>query len=82
MAKSSPAPDRMWGTPDDPDKPWEAPDGTRWLYFPVFGEWNGWNPLSAEGSDQWVAGMLMTRTIAEFRKSYPGAPRWDNWRQR
>ncbi len=44
-------------------QPWEAPDGTRWLWFPQFCEWHGWMP----GEDG-----LRILTPEEFRGSYPG----------
>jgi hypothetical protein len=43
-------------------QPWEAPDGTRWLWFPQFGEWHGWIP----GEDG-----LWILTPEEFRDSHP-----------
>jgi hypothetical protein len=43
-------------------QPWEAPDGTRWLWFPRFGEWHGWMP----GEDG-----LWILTPEEFRDSHP-----------
>jgi hypothetical protein len=74
---------KMWGAEDDPDKPWAAPDGTRWLYFPVFGEWNGWVPSTVGSPPEGDPfNSLMTRTIEEFRRSYPDAPCWDNWTKR
>jgi hypothetical protein len=47
---------------------WEAGDGTRWMYFPQFGEWHGWMP----GEDG-----LWVRTAEEFHDWYPEAPPWD-----
>ena len=47
-------------------KPWEAGDGTRWLYFPQFREWHGWVP----GEDG-----LFVLDEGEFRRGYPEAPR-------
>jgi hypothetical protein len=54
----------MSTTPAD-DEPWEAPDGTRWLWFPVFQEWTGWQP----GEDG-----LWSYTDEELRRIYPGVP--------
>jgi len=44
-------------------RPREAPDGTRWLWFPRSGEWHGQLP----GEDG-----LRVLTPEEFRGSYPG----------
>jgi hypothetical protein len=47
------------------DVPWVASDGTCWLYFAQFSEWTGWQPGEPG---------VWSRTIAEFRASYPEAP--------
>lgn len=47
------------------EAPWEAGDGTRWLYFPQFREWHGWN----DGEDG-----LFILDAAGFRAVYPEAP--------
>lgn len=50
----------------NPDEPWVAGDGTRWLHFPVFHEWYGWTP----GENG-----LYCYPEQEFRAVYPDAPR-------
>jgi len=47
---------------------WEAPDGTRWFYFPPWREWTGWQPHE-DGHWQLSA--------EDFRRLYPDAPPWD-----
>jgi hypothetical protein len=47
---------------------WDAPDGTRWMYFRQYGQWHGWQP----GEDG-----LWIYTPDRFRRSYPDAPDWD-----
>lgn len=46
------------------ETPVEPGDGTRWLHFPAFGEWHGWQP----GEDG-----LWIYSEAEFANMYPGA---------
>ena len=50
-------------------EPWEADDGSRWLYFPQFREWHGWMP----GEDG-----LWVQTIQDMDRFYPQHPMWDN----
>jgi hypothetical protein len=45
--------------------PWQASDGTQWLWFQQYDEWLGWMP----GEDG-----LWTRSREEFRNEYPDAP--------
>jgi len=49
----------------DEVNPWEAPDGTRWLWFPQYGEWHGWEP----GEDG-----LWLLAADEFAALYPKGP--------
>jgi hypothetical protein len=51
---------------------WEAPDGTRWFYFPPWREWTGWMPHE---DGHWQL------SVDDFRRSYPDAPPWDGWEQ-
>ena len=46
-------------------EPWEAPDGTLWLHFPNWGNWQGWMP----GEDG-----LFVMDEYDFRCAYPDAP--------
>jgi hypothetical protein len=61
---------QLEGTDVGLDVPWEAPDGTRWFYYPPTAEWNGWVP--GEGG-------TWTWEVSRFRRLYPEAPRWDGW---
>lgn len=50
------------------EEAWEAADGTRWLYLPVFDEWTGWQP----GEDG-----VWNLSRATFEHLYPEGPKVD-----